>query len=285
MLDRRCMLIEKLGSPLQHGKDHQTCDPVIFFYCNRHDPESRDPTVILLALVKQISLALTGLPKPVVAGYDSTKEPVSLSFQKAHELLVSLMDIFPQTTIIIDALDEFDPDKRGKLLEVLNAIMRSSAGVVGIFLPSRDGVGIKLRLSDVPDLYIDPRDNRDDISRFIHREMGDSIRNWRLSVLPDPLTTRIICKLVDKAEGMNASSPNFLDLLTVTFSRFQWVNLQIPYLNGMRLEADIMESLGTLPRSLQASYSPNRFKGGQFLCRFLHQPKITTKPSFCCSQL
>lgn len=249
------MLIERLGSPLQHGKGHQTCDPVIFFYCNRNDPERRDPTVILLALVKQISLALTGLPKPVVAGYDSTKEPVSLSFEKAHELLVSLLDIFPQTTIIIDALDESDPDKRGQLLEVLNTIMLSSTGVVKIFLSSRDDVDIKLRLNDVPNLYIDPRDNKDDISRFIHREMGDSIRNRRLTALPDPLKKWIMRKLVDKAEGMYVSSPNYLYFLGVTRSRFQWVNLQIPYLNGMRLEADIMEGLGTLPRSLEASYS------------------------------
>lgn len=38
-------------------------------------------------------------------------------------------------------------------------------------------------------------------------------------------------------------------------SRFQWVNLQIPYLNAMRFDEDIMDSLGKLPRTLKATYS------------------------------
>lgn len=37
--------------------------------------------------------------------------------------------------------------------------------------------------------------------------------------------------------------------------RFQWVNLQIPYLNAMCFDEDIMDSLGKLPRTLKATYS------------------------------
>lgn len=37
--------------------------------------------------------------------------------------------------------------------------------------------------------------------------------------------------------------------------RFQWVNLQITNLNGMKLEEDIVENLGKLPKSLVGSYA------------------------------
>lgn len=41
----------------------------------------------------------------------------------------------------------------------------------------------------------------------------------------------------------------------VRLHRFQWVNLQIRYLNGMKLEEDILENLGKLPKTLEATYS------------------------------
>lgn len=86
-----------------------------------------------------MSRALPGLPKTVVAAYDKTEEPVPLAF---HNMLVSLLDIFPRRTIIISTLDESDPIERCRLLEVLNNIVQYSAGVVKIFVSSRDDVDI-----------------------------------------------------------------------------------------------------------------------------------------------
>lgn len=249
------MIIETIGSPLQQSKSHQTCEPVVFFYCNRNDSQRRDPTAILQALVKQMSHALPGLPKAVVAVYEKTKEPVPLGFQESHNMLVSLLDIFPRTTIIIDALDESDPIERCRLLEVLNNVVQSSAGVVKIFVSSRDDVDIQLRLEKVPNLYIEAQDNEEDIKRFINREMADSIKNGRLTRLPAEVKDKIVSTLVSKAGGMYVFRSGFLCFLVLIRSRFQWVNLQIPYLNAMRFDDDIMDSLGKLPRTLKAAYS------------------------------
>ncbi|KAL0631516.1 hypothetical protein Q9L58_009624, partial [Maublancomyces gigas] len=226
-----CIVIETIGSPLQQSKTHQTCEPVIFFYCNQGDSKRRDPTAILQALVKQISRALPGLPKAVVTLYDKTEDPMPLNFQGCHDMLVSLLDIFPRTTIIIDALDESDLIERGRLLE-------SSARMVKIFISSRDDVDIQLQLDKLPNLYIEAQDNREDIKRFINREMADSIKNSRLALLPVETRAKIVSALVNKAGGM-----------------FQWVNLQIPYLNAMCFEEDIIDSLGKLLRTLKATYS------------------------------
>lgn len=159
------------------------------------------------AIVKQLSVAFPaiGLPKPVVAKYDERLKfglaAGPLAFQESNLLLISLLDIFPRTTIIIDALDESDPTERGRLLEVLTDIIHSSTSMVKIFISSRDDIDIKLKLEKVPNLYIEAQDNSEDIERFIHREMK-STKNRRLYNLPDELKNKIISTLTKKANGM-----------------------------------------------------------------------------------
>lgn len=48
-----------------------------------------------------------------------------------------------------------------------------------------------------------------------------------------------------------------MSILTVNvfYLRFQWVNLQLKHLAGMKFQQDIVENLGKLPRSLQGTYS------------------------------
>lgn len=193
-------MVETLESSLP------TDEPVVYFYCNRNEPERRDPTTIMQAIVKQLSLVFPGLPKPVVAAYDerfkSGLASGALRFEECHTLLVSLLDLYPQTTIIIDALDESDPEKRGQFLELLTTIMHSSASLVKVFISSRDDIDIKLALENVPNLYINAQDNREDIARFIHREMRNSIKNRPLCNLLEKLKNQIVSTLADKANGM-----------------------------------------------------------------------------------
>lgn len=198
------MIIETMGSPLQ-PKSHETYEPLVFFYCNRNESQRQDPTAILQALVKQMSLVLpaAGLPKPVVAEYDKRVKgglaAGPLQFQECHGLLVALLDIFPKTTIVIDALDETDPIRRGQLLEVLTTIIHSSASVIKIFVSSRDDIDIKLKLEKVPNLYIEAQDNSEDIECFIKREMT---KKPRLYHLRDEMKDQIVSTLIKKANGM-----------------------------------------------------------------------------------
>lgn len=155
--------------------------------------------------MKQLSLAipLAGLPKPVVEEYDKQfKEGFTsgpLGFKFCGSLLVSLLEIFPKTTIIIDALDESDPAERGQLLDLLEKFMNSSENLIKIFISSRDDVDIQLRLANIPNLYIEAQDNQEDIEHFIHREMAT---NKRLFQLPDELKGQVRSTLASKAKGM-----------------------------------------------------------------------------------
>jgi hypothetical protein len=60
-----------------------------------------------------------------------------LSFSESQELLVQLTDMYPQTMICIDALDEVAEGKRKYLLKALNDVMAQSKNLVKIFATTR----------------------------------------------------------------------------------------------------------------------------------------------------
>lgn len=172
------MVIETLGAVSPNSDSRERFEPVVCFYCNPNEPARRSPTKILQALVKQMSVVLPGLPKSVVATYDRKVAQGlasgSLDFNESFDLLVSLLDLYSHSTIIIDGLDESDPSLRGQLLNRLEAIIHSLASIVKFFISSRDDADIKLKLEDVLNLYIHARDNSSDIALFIDRELAQS---------------------------------------------------------------------------------------------------------------
>ena len=185
---------------------------LVYFYCKRDEPDRQDPTKIMQSLVKQLSVQLPGdgMPKPVLDEYEKRGKNAfssrDLSFQECENLIVSLLDIYPRTTIVIDALDEIDRqlESRKSFLEALNTIAQASKNLVKIFVSSRDDDDIILELEAVPNLYIDVVDNAGDIERFIHREINSFIKRRILlrGKVGDQLKSRIISTLIEKADGM-----------------------------------------------------------------------------------
>ncbi len=104
------------------------------------------------------------------------------------------------TTIIIDALDECDPEKRQSLLDVLESILQeSSLGLVKIFLSSRDDQDIVCSLRDYPNVDVVSDKNTTDIEAFVRTETNKLVRKRRLlrgSPAQGELKTLIITKSV-----------------------------------------------------------------------------------------
>ncbi|KAI5839121.1 hypothetical protein DFP73DRAFT_599118 [Morchella snyderi] len=236
--DQMCMVIEFLQSlPQSEG-------PVVYFYCKRDDPQRRSPEVIMQAILKHLCLALKNLPNMVVQEYDKRKEKGhaagSLGFTECRNLVASLLNVYSHTTIVIDALDESDPDDRWRLLESFENIIDSATSPVKIFVSSRDDTDIKRRLGKVPNHYIDAKDNTGDIERFVVREVTSAIDQKRLlyGTISDSLREKIIHTVAERSNGM-----------------FQWADLQIKNLYRLKLPEEIEESLGKLPKTLEATYS------------------------------
>ncbi|RPB20958.1 hypothetical protein L211DRAFT_462101, partial [Terfezia boudieri ATCC MYA-4762] len=237
-----CQVIKELHSTNPN-------EVLCFFYCKRDGEASRRiPLTVLQAIIKQLSLRQPdGLPNEILNrymvdqknGFPAGKSGV-LRWEDCGTLLLSLLNMYPQTTIIIDALDELDLDYESKhrhlLLELLNDVILKCESLVKIFVASRDDQDIVMEFKKVPNLFIKATDNLKDIERYIIREFETDRRFTRPPWSP-ALKNTVYAVLCDKANGM-----------------FQWVKLQLQFLVSMKVEEDIRQKLGKAPKGLMAAY-------------------------------
>ncbi|KAH8664515.1 hypothetical protein BX600DRAFT_464581 [Xylariales sp. PMI_506] len=219
-------------------------DNLAYFYCMRNpaQPERAQCSKILASLVRQLTMPSPDSPvlPAVVDRYEEAiAEFVNFDDLAAtienSEVLLELLAEYPSVTIVIDALDEVDPDDRQELMDVLSFLMQNAPNLVKIMISSRDNYDIALHLHGSPNVYIDADDNAADIEKFINAQLT-SARLLR-GKLPDDLKQEITNTLLTKARGM-----------------FRWVDLQIQSLRHLKLAADIQNRLGVLPETLEGSY-------------------------------
>ena len=99
----------------------------VHFYCSRNptEPARSDPQAILASLARQLSSAKPGNPllQPSIDMYDEEEAEGFVSgpprLDQSLKLIMQLIELYPQTTIILDALDECDPATRLDLLRAL----------------------------------------------------------------------------------------------------------------------------------------------------------------------
>ena len=199
-----------------------------YFYCQRNsaEPERSNPEAILRSLVRQMSCLRPGgaLLQPVRSLYDKRKKEGfaagSLNSDECTALILEMIKDRLMTTIVIDALDECDPDKRDVLLEALSKIVTDSTGLVKIFISSRDDGDIVLHLGECPNLKIQASHNQDDITRYVNSEVSKVIhsRKWRSGKVDKRLEQEIKLALIEKAQGMLVFFPehDFLAFSTCT---------------------------------------------------------------------
>lgn len=184
-----------------------------YFYCKRDETGWSDPAEVMRSLVKQLSCPEGGwqLRKEVVTVYGSRKQSGFASgrlvFTESLDLVVSLVNTYSQTTIVVDALDECDPLNRDEFLRALGTIISNSSSLVKIFVSSRDDSDIVLRLEDVPNLSIRARDNEEDIQRFVREEVTRRIKDKELlrGTVSKELKEKIISTLTEGSDGMYKS--------------------------------------------------------------------------------
>lgn len=205
-------------------KTSSSNEALAYFYCKHDAAGPSDPDVIMRTIVKQLSYLRDGpLQDPVLKIYEAReKDGFSsglLRFEESLDLINSLVNIYPQTTIIIDALDECDADKRARFLRALTKIMDSSIKPVKIFVSSRDDGDIVLRLENSPNLYIEASDNIGDIECFVHSEVTSCIKEKTLlrGQVTDDLRESMIHSLIDGSHGMYALHSSFFRVIIEVF--------------------------------------------------------------------
>tara|TARA_R110002060_G_scaffold73361_3_gene82262 strand:+ start:480 stop:1088 length:609 start_codon:yes stop_codon:yes gene_type:complete len=185
----------------------------VFFYCSRNpaEPARSNPHAIMASITRQLSSAQPGYPllPPTVAAYKKREiegfASGSLSMSESSALIIQLAEQFPIIIIVVDALDECDPEKRTDLLEALESILRESASLVKIFISSRDDQDIVWHLRSYPNLELSSDKNKDDIILFVQKETDSLIERGKLlrwSTDKESLRTKIKEKVTKDADGM-----------------------------------------------------------------------------------
>ena len=183
-----------------------------YFYCARNitEPERADPAVILRSLVRQMScLQNEGvILDPVSIVYEARRKDGfaagPLTLKESTALIIELSQFRPLTTIVIDALDECNPELRGELFDALTEILQDSNGLVKILVSSRNERDIICKSADCLNLEIEAKNNHADIVHFVNHEVDDLIWKKRLLCgnVPDELRQMIKQVLCEKAGGM-----------------------------------------------------------------------------------
>ena len=191
-----------------------------YFYCSRAEGNRREPQSILNTLVQQLAQTRTEsgknkLLKPVVDIYQDREEKGQksshLSLGESQELLVQLTDIYPQTTICIDALDEVETGTRLILLKALKNVIGKSKNLVKIFATTRMDTDILRQFEMFPRIELEPDDNIGDISQFVKAKLQSTIDNGQLleGDVPDELIVDISEVLCKRSSGMYALHDHF----------------------------------------------------------------------------
>lgn len=209
-------LASKVIDNLRHL--HESCsdhEALAYFYCDRNQDDRREPVSILRSFIRQLSTTRSGdaLLPPLLQFYTQKRQTGFSSgkptTKESEGLLRQLVEIYPQTTLVLDALDECDRRAQTQLTEILDSLVDKSVKPVKIFISSRPDPDIKYRFGTGPNVEIQATDNQDDIGRFVSAEIDkdDKRRRQKLSA---SLREEIIETLLAKSQGM--SVPSLVDI-------------------------------------------------------------------------
>ena len=123
------------------------------------------------------------------------------AIREKKRLLLQLIEIYPQITLVVDALDECNKETRASFLEKLDILVSGkSSYLVKIFISSRPELDIKHRFSDESNMEIRATNNEKDIAMFVDDKIKDK-KEWYCKISSE--LRELICEtLVSKSDGM-----------------------------------------------------------------------------------
>lgn len=215
-------------------KTRNNTEGFAYFYCKRDEKDRHDADSIFRAILKQLCArpGTKALQAPVVREYELRKQDGfasgTLRLQESKRLIVELLNIYPQSTIVIDGLDECDQAAREWILPALLELVGEPDNLVKLCVSSRDERDIGLSFRHHPNHLIQPSDTTEDIDRYLKLVLREKISQRKLlDGRVDPaLEERIYSTLRERAHGMYASA-----VLSVLFTHSTapiFTGLQVP---------------------------------------------------------
>ncbi|KAL9066249.1 MAG: hypothetical protein Q9161_007706 [Pseudevernia consocians] len=219
----------------------------VYFYCARTaaEPERSNPNAVLASILRQLSCVQPDAPllSPVIEKYKRHGEGFKskgLDIEDSRDLIVRLVEDYDMSIVVVDALDECDPNMRQDLLDAFEHILKESAGLVKIFVSSRNDQDIVYTLRGYPNLDIVSNMNTADIQAYVKVETQKLVKSGQLlrnSRAKEEMTALIVDRVSSGADGM-----------------FRWASLQLDVLRALKRDEDIRRQLGRLPPKLEQLY-------------------------------
>lgn len=217
-----------------------------FVYFKYDDPDSHKPPSVAAALMKQLCRRKEDVPSTLLEAFCQLDAKDRIPpWWKYQEMLMSVLDVFDQTFLVVDALDECPEQEREKILELIIHItdQKTHSTRTKVLITSRKEIDISeafLRLR-VPQIPVEAKTMYKDIHTFVKCRLDDLLRpekiGQRLRLQDSTLRTHIEETLINCADGM-----------------FLWVDLQLKSLCRHRSDHDIKTELMNLPPDLPQTY-------------------------------
>ncbi|KAJ8124960.1 hypothetical protein O1611_g8681 [Lasiodiplodia mahajangana] len=227
-------VIDHIRARLQNSPNQEG---FAFFYCNRNEEQRRQPLPALQSYVRQLSTTVES-PRYIRRQLqelcrEKRRNASNLGINDCREQLLASVNAYDQTTLVLDALDECEPDSRRQIVETIDLLLKSR-NTLKIFMSSRPDRDIRNRFIHKPNIEIQAAHTQQDIRRFVNEEISKH-ENW--THMASNLKDNIISTLFTKSQGM-----------------FQWVFLQIKEILMLETERAIVDRLGKLPANLKIAY-------------------------------
>lgn len=200
---------------MEFAHPDQSCS-LAYFYCSRNtsEPQRGDPQRILACIARQLSSTSSDYPiaPPTIELYnklrsvDGSREV--LTRPELVELILELTNLYYRTTIVLDALDECDPETRWKLVDALSDIVADSTSLVKVFISSREEGDLRLSIEDHTGIQVTSLENNEDIQKYVEVETERMVAKRQvLGRIKQPATKEELKQLikhdvVSKANGM-----------------------------------------------------------------------------------
>jgi hypothetical protein len=127
-----------------------------------------------------------------------------LSWKESQELLIMMTNIYPQTTICIDALDETEEEARIQLLKLLKLVIGKSKNLVKVFATARNDPDIFHHFGTFLSINMQPSDNCRDIQAYVEAKVMAAIADVQLLLgdVSDDFKVEICDSICKRSDGM-----------------------------------------------------------------------------------
>lgn len=177
-----------------------------YFYCERGNDDLSEPIAVLRSYVRQLSTTPhypNSMQKKLLEIYrESRKNGVKLGIQTCKDQLYESANLYSATTLVLDGLDECNPEERWKLIDILVELVNRAKNPVKLFISSRREQDIVNRLPVGNVIEIDAPDNQEDIQKFVEQKIGEIEKMGRWISISQDLVNRVKDTLCSKSDGM-----------------------------------------------------------------------------------